>query len=914
MSRPRAPWWMYVLAASFLAYFALLFYSYCWGPELLGFLHSPGKDFVVLKGVWPNSPGERAGLQSGDRLVAIDGRTVRTWFDVWGLGANFQADRPVQLEIERGGKRLQVEVALHPHWWSLRERPEEGVFLSLFWGAKLVTLILAFIIGFSRPRDLIARLGAWFLAAVACTFPGVPYGMAATWRSLPIALSLLIWVGLIGYMALGPLLFSFFAVFPRKLFRARWPWVFVWAPPVLLSPWLVSFFYRIVYQPERVVGNPAWLFPAFIAVGPAYIVAALVALVLNYQRLQDVNERRRVRVLALGSGAAWLAPLLYYLAGQFPPLIPVFFSLPGRIPGAFLLLGFPLSFAYAILRHRVFDIRVMIRQGLQYALARRVLFSLVPVLAAILLLDLLSHGSEPLIEILRARGWIYAVLGGLAVVAQTQRQRWLEALDRRFFRERYAAQRLLREVVGEVRQAGSLERVAPRVVAHIEAALHPEFVALLVREPREPRYRTLAGAPTGQAPPEVPADSKLLAMVRLLGKPLEVPLTETGWLQQQLPQEETDFLRRARIDLLVPIATAAERTEALLVLGPKRSEEPYTREDQDLLVAIATSLALLLEKPAPPPERLSNAFEECPRCGTCYDTGTGHCTQEGASLSLIPVPRVLAGRYRLQRRLGRGGMGTVYAATDTALERRVAVKLIREDLVASADAAERFRREARTAASFAHPNVVTVHDFGLVAETRAFLVMELLEGLTLREELQAHRRLTAARTLEILRGVSAAVEAAHRRRLVHRDLKPENIFLVRADAAEVTKVLDFGLAKFLLTSNECTVDTRSGLLVGTLHYMAPEQLRSEAADASWDLWALAVIAYEMLTGARPFAGATLTEWQAAVLAGRLTPVADHLPDAPVRWQELFERILALEPARRPNSALMFFSELERALA
>ncbi len=911
MPRPRAPWWMYLLAASFLAYFALLFYSYCWGPELLGFLHFPGKHFVVLKGVWPNFPGQRAGLQSGDRLVAIDGRTVHNWFDVWGLGANFQVDRPVRLEIERGGKRLQVEATLHPHLWSLRGRPEEGIFLSLFWGAKLATLILAFIIGFSRPRDLVARLGAWLLAAVACTFNGVPYGMAATWRNLPTALGLLIWVGLIGCMALGPLLFSFFAVFPRKLFRTRWPWVLVWAPPVVLSPWLVSFFRRIVYQPERAIGNPDWLFPAFIAIGYAYIVAALVALVLNYRRLQDINERRRVRVLALGSGAAWLAPLLYNSAGWFPRLIPVFFSLPGRIPGAVLLLGFPLSFAYGILRHRVFDIRLMIRQGLQYALARRVLFSLVPVLAAILLSDLLLHGDEPLVEILRARGWIYAVLGGLAVVAQTQRQRWLEALDRRFFRERYEAQRLLREVVAELRQAGSFERVAPRVVAHIEAALHPEFAALLVREPHEASYRSLAAAPTGQALPPVPADSKLVALVHLLGKPLEVPLTESGWLQQQLPHEETDFLCHARIDLLVPIATAAERTEALLALGPKRSEEPYTGEDQDLLVAIATSLALLLEKPAPGPERLSNEFEECPRCGTCYDTGTTRCAQDSAALERVALPRLLAERYRVDRRLGRGGMGTVYEAADTALERRVAVKVIRDNLLGSAEAAERFRREARATAAFAHPNVVTVYDFGLAAGTRAFLVMELLNGATLREELRKEKRLAPLRTLGILRGVCAAVEAAHRRQLLHRDLKPENIFLVRGDSLETAKVLDFGVAKFLPSATQqATADTGTGMLVGTLQYMSPEQLRGEVVHASWDLWALAVIAYEMLTGAPPFAGAAL----AAVLAGRFSPVANHLPDAPVRWQEFFERVLALEPGRRPNSALMFFSELDRALA
>jgi hypothetical protein len=199
-------------------------------------------------------------------------------------------------------------------------------------------------------------------------------------------------------------------------------------------------------------------------------------------------------------------------------------------------------------------------------------------------------------------------------------------------------------------------------------------------------------------------ESKLLSLVRLLGKPLEVPQTGTSWLQQQLPHEETEYLRRGRIDLLVPVTTGPERTEVLLVLGAKRSEEPYSREDQDLLVAIAASLAILLERPAAAAALPRNdVFEECPQCGACYDSGSSQCAEEGARLLPVILPRLLEGRYLLERRLGRGGMGTVYAASDALLERRVAVKVIREDLVGSAEAAERFRREARAAASFAHP-------------------------------------------------------------------------------------------------------------------------------------------------------------------------------------------------------------------
>jgi serine/threonine-protein kinase len=349
-----------------------------------------------------------------------------------------------------------------------------------------------------------------------------------------------------------------------------------------------------------------------------------------------------------------------------------------------------------------------------------------------------------------------------------------------------------------------------------------------------------------------------------------------------------------------------------MVLGAKRSEEPYSREDQELLATIATSLALLLERPAAS-VKASSHFEECPNCGKCYDTYTGRCRDDGAALLPIGVPRLLAGRYRLEARLGRGGMGTVYEASDTALERVVAVKVIREDLLASSEAAERFRREARATASFAHPNVVTIHDFGFATEARAFLVMERLNGRTLREELQREGRLPASGTLEILRGVCAAVDAAHCRHLIHRDLKPENIFLCQDRRGLVPKVLDFGVAKFLPLAMHSTAETASGALVGTLRYMAPEQLRGEPPKASWDIWALGTITYEMLAGTHPYAEVNSLEWPAALIAGRWTPVWEHFVEVPVRWQQFFERAFASEIARRPASALVFLSELESAL-
>jgi serine/threonine-protein kinase len=539
------------------------------------------------------------------------------------------------------------------------------------------------------------------------------------------------------------------------------------------------------------------------------------------------------------------------------------------------------------------------------------------VLATLLGVDLLIHGDEPLMKVLRDRGWIYAALAALALLAQKHQRRWMEGLDRRFFRESYDAQRLIHNVAEQVREAAGFEQAAPHVVAQIEAALHAEFAAVLMRRSREINYTVVAAAPASASLPALPAESKLLNMIRLLGKPLELALNETGWLKQQLPHEEIQFLRRARIEWLFPIAISTGQTEALLAVGFKRSEEPYTREDQDMLLAIAASMSLLLQRLASICEPDGRAFEECPTCGLLYDLGAITCPNERATLNIVQLPRILAQRYRLERRQGGGGMGTVYAATDTELERRVAVKVMREDMAGNAGAAERFRREARTAAAFSHPNVVTVHDFGVTAISRAFLVMELLEGMDLRTELRQIGRFAPQRAIEILRGVCAALNAAHKRGLIHRDIKPANIFLARLMGGEIPKVLDFGVAKYASTSapteSLAATNTATGDLIGTLRYMSPEQLRGEPPAAGWDLWALAVVTYEMVVGEYPFAGDAMPEWHAAVTAGRFTPPSRHLSGAPPVWDRYFGWALAADAAHRPATATAFLADAERSL-
>jgi serine/threonine-protein kinase len=366
----------------------------------------------------------------------------------------------------------------------------------------------------------------------------------------------------------------------------------------------------------------------------------------------------------------------------------------------------------------------------------------------------------------------------------------------------------------------------------------------------------------------------------------------------------------AAIELVVPVALPGGDALGFFALGPKRSEEPYTDDDGELLMAIAESIAPRLSGIEAVAAAAVDRFEECPTCGSCYDSGTGYCHADSSTLVSVNAPRLLVDRYQLERRLGRGGMGTVYVALDTSLDRRVAAKLVREDLVGLPGAAERFQREARAAASFSHPNVVTVHDFGVTGR-HAFLVMELLDGHTLRDTLRIEEQIDCQRAVAILRDVTAAVEAAHRRRLVHRDLKPENICLVSSGSGERAKVLDFGLAKVLVPTDGEPLMTQltGGAVLGTPLYMAPEQLRGEDPDPSWDLWALAVIAFEMVCGSHPFASATFAH-DVRMHESAADPRLLHLPNG---IQPFFACALALDRRARPASAAALLAQFERSL-
>jgi hypothetical protein len=277
--------------------------------------------------------------------------------------------------------------------------------------------------------------------------------------------------------------------------------------------------------------------------------------------------------------------------------------------------------------------------------------------------------------------------------------------NRRFFRDRYDAQRVLQRVVFDVKEAKSLEEAAGEVVKQIHAALHPEFVSLLHRPADQLELRAIACAPAHHRPPEILVSGKVMAFLRLVERPVQ--LSTSSLVAEALHAEEMELVNEHRMDLLVPITVGPDRTESVLVLGPKRSEEPYTREDEKLLSAMAANLALLSASTArSDADRLS--FQECTECGGCFNAAQPVCTEDGSALARVYMPRILAKRYRLERRVGRGGMGAVYSGVDEALDRPIAIKVIRPDLIEKGDVRARLHHEARAAAGLLHRNVITM--------------------------------------------------------------------------------------------------------------------------------------------------------------------------------------------------------------
>jgi serine/threonine protein kinase len=311
--------------------------------------------------------------------------------------------------------------------------------------------------------------------------------------------------------------------------------------------------------------------------------------------------------------------------------------------------------------------------------------------------------------------------------------------------------------------------------------------------------------------------------------------------------------------------------------------------------------------------------QRCPTCHSELDDGVRFCPHDGTPLTEtamaagvrtptgtppkprsqeLQLPVVVGGRYRLTELRGGGGMAKVYKAIDETLEREVAVKLINPELRAETEFDARFQREARIASQLHNPHIVVVHDFGIDAALGPFLVMEFLQGQSLRERL-AQGSLPLKATLQLGGQLVLALIHAHDKGIVHRDIKPDNIFLLDVSGVRLhVRVLDFGIARIYRDEahNHSATLTTPGAVLGTPRYMSPEQLAGNPVDARSDLYSTAVVIHEALTGEVPY-----------VSGKKLT---DYCPDASPQLQTLLEQCLKPNPADRPASAIEVYLRLQ----
>lgn len=266
------------------------------------------------------------------------------------------------------------------------------------------------------------------------------------------------------------------------------------------------------------------------------------------------------------------------------------------------------------------------------------------------------------------------------------------------------------------------------------------------------------------------------------------------------------------------------------------------------------------------------------------------------------------GKYKIEEKIGEGGMGLVYRANHIFIDRPVAIKFLRQEYLTDTAAIERFKLEARAAARIQHPNVTTILDFGISGGT-FYLVMEYLEGFSLRKQLKTNGALSLKDTIRIMLQVCDALDAAHKSNIIHKDLKPDNIYIHIKDGVEQVKVLDFGIAEIV---GRVVSEQDQSLLAGTPHYMSPEQYQNDPVSPATDIYSLGVILFEMLTGQLPFDELSPVSLALKHLSSPPPKVTSLMPTIPIEFEEIVNKALAKQPERRYQTALELAEDLQKS--
>ena len=908
---------------------------------------------VVVDAVDPAGPAAGK-LEPGDRILAINGdpRFGRVTHFYWR--SSFLEVGNLSLRIERNGVERELSLSNEKYPASRTTINSRFDRVIAYTPRYLACLIVALMIGLLKPADKRVRLVAYaflMLSHQALAFPILP----TRWMFNPVEDRIAYFFMLIqGGICFGPVVFHSAYRLLDGIPKGRFWTVLQWA---LYSAGAALFLHRIVfttatqtgmaiefrsdyYHAERLFSQlENWYWPLC-------LVAISAVLIRNNFVVRQADQRRRVRLVLYGS----LLSLLPQTAVTTTARIAIAAGYESvangglfdtlRLIAAIIVILSPISWGYAILNRQVYDIQVVIRRSVQYLLARNALrlFLALPVIGVLYVVVTKSDRSlRELIVYLLYDNPYFLLLIITAAAGLIYRARLQDWIDRRFFREAYQQDRILRELIEEAPGLDSMSEMSRMVSQKVDEALHPECLYLFYRE-EDKRDLTLSYSTSGSSEKlRIPEEYELLQVMEHHGKAIDFP----SHPKIKLPRQEADWLSSMGTSLIVPMNGVERRLAGLLLLGRKKSEAPYSGSDRQLLDSLANQIAIVYENIRLKErvererkirrevlerveERKINLLKECPDCGRCYDGSENHCADDLSELRLsLPVERTVEGRYRLERLIGKGGMGAVYEASDLRLNRSVAVKILSGGLFGNPEALRRFHREARASARLSHANIVTVYDYGALSVEGAYLVMELLKGKTLGDILKDRGYLEPAVVANWFDQVFSAMEAAHNAGVIHRDLKPDNIFIaeeadktIGAESARtVVKILDFGIAKmtrFDTTSEDTTYSvTAPGMVLGTFGFISPEQLMGGEVDQRSDIYSLGVIVVKALTGNRPFPGKTYQELVAAMMSRPF-----HLPGKTPevkRLDEALQKCLAVKKESRFASVAEMRRELIPAI-
>jgi hypothetical protein len=816
-------------------------------------------------------PGPAAGiLERGDRILAFNGdpRAANV-----GPAVFLQFVRPGSdyiLRVDRRGETHDCALRMLP-WHGDFSQVITYIVLSLVFSASGLAL------GLLKPADRLAQLGSAVQLLAALRAMATPLSFnSGTPPDLEFILNQVASFGNPGLLATTYYFFLRVSASsaPEFVWRAIRNVLYIATGALLVSQLmffaasmrgqeaLLSLAYRHFWIAELNIVFMRSSQEAFLAVA---LGASCAVLIWGYRHSADLNYRRRVHWFAAG-GAIGMAPelglsvvgLLFSVAGHREMLRTGTWYALKWIADGFLVV-IPVSLNYAVLKHHLLDIHIIVRRGLRYLMARRVLQALLLLPFLGLILPIIFHPNWTLLEALQqVSSVVNLILLALCALSLKYRRQLLKWLDRKFFRAAYRQEDILQRLIGSMRDCGSEEEVCKLACKELDSALQPKSLFVCSWNGESGRPAVIRASENG--PIEIPAGlgTGVLQLLQACRSTRECAVpSENG--------------RPAICDssklTAIPVSAGNAHAGGALLLGEKKSEEPYTKTDRHLLDAIANAMGAGFETfwlKRRVDEGLRERQEilgrldrqtikllkECPECGACFDSLEEKCTADGNELTLsLPVERIIAQRYRLDRRIGSGGMGVVFEATDLNLSRPVALKVMTGNLFGDRVALNRFEREAQMLARLNHPHIVAIHDYGRLGGDGAYLVMELLTGETWRNELKRLGKIPIARAAVWFDQLLSALRAAHQAGIVHRDLKPENVIIASSEnGPHGLKILDFGLAKVHSSAKSLT---SAGIVMGTVAYMSPEQLRGEPTNQSSDIFSVGIMLFEAITGQVP---------------------------------------------------------------